>query len=287
MANLLTTIKRFLGNKNTVTILGVIAGVLVIYIGYNFRVKQAIKPVTVPYAKVEISSRTQITEDMIGYMEVSSSLVSNSPNLIQNASQIINNYAAYGVTIPANSLFYTSAIMTESEMPDSAFANIPDGYTIYSLSVDLHDTYGNSIYPGNYIDLYLKATDDSGKIIFGKLIESIEVLAVKDSQGNHVFETTVESRTPAELLFAVPDDMYLLLMKAGYVSGGVDILPVPRNASYSANPGETSVASDYIKNFILSKTATIPDNVVTNTTNNSNTNNDNTTNNNNNNNNND
>jgi hypothetical protein len=266
MGNFITTLKRFLSNKNTVTILGVVAGVLVLYIGYNWRVKQAIQPVTVPYAKVEISSRTQITEDMIGYMEVSSSVVSNSPNLIQNASQIINNYAAYGVTIPANSLFYTEAIMTKAEMPDSAFADIPDGYTIYPLDVNLQTTYGNSIYPGNYIDLYLKATDDSGKIIFGKLIESIEVLAVKDSQGNHVFETTVESRTPAVMLFAVPDDMYLLLKKAEYISGGVDILPVPRNASYSANPGETSVASDYIKNYILSKTATIPDNVITSTT---------------------
>ncbi len=281
MGNFLTTVKRFLGNKNTVTILGVIAGVLVIYIGYNWRVKQAISPITVPYAKQEITSRTQITEDMIGYMEVSSSVVNKSANMLTSAAQIINNYAAYGVTIPANSFFYSTAVMTEAEMPDSAFADIPDNYTIYSLSVDQHATYGNSIFPGNYIDLYLKATDDSGKIIFGKLIESIEVLAVKDSNGNHVFETTVESRTPAELLFAVPDDMYLLLMKAGYVNGGVDILPVPRNASYSANPGDTSVASDYIKNFILSKTATIPDNIVTNSTNETDTTTNNTTTNNN------
>ena len=271
MANFLETLKRFLSNKNTVTILGVIAGVLVLYIGYNWRVKQAIKPITVPYAKVEISSRTQITSDMIGYMEVSKSLIDKSPNLIQNVGQILNNYAAYGVTIPANSFFYTTSVMTEDSIPDSAFADIPDKYTIYSLSVNLHTTYGNSICPGNYIDLYLKATDDSGKIIFGKLIESIEVLAVKDSSGNHVFETTSESRTPSELLFAVPDEMYLLLMKAGYISGGVEIIPVPRNASYSENPGETLVSSDYIKNFVLSKTATIPDNIIiTNETNNNN-----------------
>ena len=271
MANFLTTVKRFLSNKNTVTILGVIAGVLVLYIGYNWRVEQAVKPVTVPYAKVEISSRTQITEDMIGYMEVSSSLIKKSPNLIQNANQVLYNYASYGVTIPANSFFYTNSVMTEDKIPDSAFADIPDGYTIYSLGVNLHTTYGNSICPGNYIDLYLKATDESGKIIFGKLIESIEVLDVKDSQGNHVFETTAESRTPSELLFAVPDDMYLLLMKAGYISGGVEIIPVPRNASYSENPGETLVSSDYIRNFVLSKTATIPDNIIINTTPNNNT----------------
>ena len=156
--------------------------------------------------------------------------------------------------------------MTEDKIPDSAFADIPDGYTIYSLGVNLHTTYGNSICPENYIDLYLKATDDSGKIIFGKLIESIEVLDVKDNSGNHVFETTAESRTPSELLFAVPDEMYLLLMKAGYISGGVEIIPVPINASYSENPGETLVSSEYIKNFILSKTAAIPDNVIQNTT---------------------
>jgi hypothetical protein len=267
MGNILTTIKRFLSNKNTVTIIGVIAGILVLYIGYNYRVKQATTPVTVPYAKQEISSRTLITSDMIGYMEVSSSVVKSSSNLITNASDLIDHYVAYGTTIPANSMFYKSQVLTSDELPDSAFANIPDGYTIYSLSVNLHTTYGNSIYPGNYIDLYFKGVDDTGKVMFGKFIESIEVLGVKDSSGNPVFETTVETRTPAELLFAVPDDMYLLLMKAGYITGSsIEIVPVPRNASYSANPGETFVSSDTIKDFILSKSAVIPQNTTSTTT---------------------
>lgn len=276
MGNILTTVKRFLGNKNTVTILGVLLGILVLYIGYNYRVKQATTPVRVPYAKEELSSRTLITSDMIGYMEVSSSVVKSSSNLITNANQLINNYVAFGTTIPANSMFYTSQILTSSEMPDSAFADIPDNYTIFTLGVNLHSTYGNSIYPGNYIDLYFKGVDETGKIMFGKLIESIEVLAVKDSQGNHVFETTVESRTPSELLFAVPNDMYDLLMKAGYITGSsIEIIPVPRNASYSADPGDTIVSSDYIRDFILSKSAVIPQNVTTitpNTDNNDNNN---------------
>ena len=58
--------------------------------------------------------------------------------------------------------------------------------------------------------------------------------------------------------------MFLLLRKADYItgSGTIEITPVPRNASYSANPGETVVASDYIRNFIISKTQTIPDNII-------------------------
>ncbi len=254
MGNVLTTVKRFLGNKNTVTILGVLLGILVLYVFYNYRVKQATTPVSVPYAKVDLSSRTLITEDMIGFMEVSSSVVKNSPNLITDRKALLDHYVAFGTTIPANSMFYTSQILDKNKMPDSAFANIPDGYTIYSLGVDLHSTYGNSIYPDNYIDLYFKAIDDTGVVMYGKLIESIKVLAVKDSQGNHVFETTVESRTPSELLFAVPDDMFDLLRRADYITGSsIEITPVPRNASYSANPGETLITSEQIKNFINAK----------------------------------
>ena len=254
MGNILTTVKRFLGNKNTVTILGVLLGILVLYVFYNYRVKQATTPVSVPYAKVDLSSRTLITEDMIGFMEVSSSVVRNSPNLITSRQELIDHYVAFGTTIPANSMFYSSQILEKNKMPDSAFANIPDGYTIYSLGVDLHSTYGNSIYPDNYIDLYFKAVDDTGVVMYGKLIESIRVLAVKDSQGNHVFETTVETRTPSELLFAVPDDMFDLLRRADYITGSsIEITPVPRNASYSASPGETLITSEQIKNFINAK----------------------------------
>ncbi len=263
MGNIGVALKRFLSNKNTVTIIGIVLGIVVLYIGYNMRVKQAINPVKVPYAKEEIASRTLITEDMIGFIDVPRSMVNATDNLLTNISLVVDKYARYGTTIPKNSLFYKEAVMTEEEKPDSAFANIPDDSTVYSLGVDLHTTYGNSIFPGNYIDLYFSAIDDTGKIIFGKFIESIEVLAVKDNQGNHVFETTVESRTPSELLFAVKNDMYDLLMKAKYITGrAIDIIPVPRNAAYTADPGDTSVSNEYIRDFILSKSAVIPDNIT-------------------------
>lgn len=267
MNSLVGTFKKFFGNKNTVSILGVVAGILVLYIGYNWRINQSISPIVVPYAKVELNERTQVTEKEIGYVKVSSNVIDSSPNVIKDSSLVVNNYVAMGTKIPAGSLFYESAIVEKKELPDSAFADIKDGYTIYSLNVNIHTTYGNQIYPGNYIDLYMKATDENGKIIFGKLIESIKVLAVKDSEGHHLFEETVETRTPSELLFAVPEDMYLLLMKAGYIGNDIEIVPVPRNTSYSAKPGETSVASDYMKNYILSKTAIIPEDTVVEETN--------------------
>ena len=59
--------------------------------------------------------------------------------------------------------------------------------------------------------------------------------------------------------------MFSLLKKAQYISGSsVEIIPVPRNASYSADPGETRVSSAYIRDFILSKSIALPEDSVTN-----------------------
>lgn len=260
MNNLLISIKKFLSNKNTVTIIGVLVGIAVLYFAYNWRVSEAIKIMKIPYAKQEIPARTLITEAMIDYIKVPQSMVTSNSNLISNSSGVIGKYVSYATTIPKNGLFYDELVMEANEMPDSAFADIPKNFTIYSLNVDLHKTYGNSIFPGNYIDLYFRATDDTtGKLIFGRMIKSIEVLAVKDSSGRHVFETTTEDRTPSELLFAVPDDFYLLLMKAQYINASVEILPVPRNAEYTANPEDTVVTSEYIQEFILNKTTYLPE----------------------------
>lgn len=247
MGNLLTGIKRFLSNKNTVTIICILVGVAVLYVGYNWRVNQATSPVKIPYAKQEITSRTKITADMIGYTEVPSSLVSSSKNIISNVGAIIDKYVSYGATIPENSFFYFTLVMDQSEMPDSTFADIPDGYTIFPLKVNMDTTYGNSIFPGNKIDLYVETKVD-GKVMFGRLIQSIEVLAVKDNQGQHVFESTTEARTPSVMLFAVPDDIFELLEKAEALN--LTIKPIPRNSSYTQNPGDTVVDKKEIEDYI-------------------------------------
>ena len=272
MGNLVNGIKKFLGNKNTVTILCVISGILVLYIGYSWRVNNALSPTSIPYAKTTLTSRHVITTDDIGYMEVSSEVLSKSANMIRNSNQLIGKEVMYGTTIPQNSFFYNETVVSPETQPDSATADIPAGYTLFNLSVDLHTTYGNSIFPGNYIDLWFKGIDDQNKLIYTTLIRSIKVLDVRDSEGQSVFETSVEKRIPSDLLFAVPDDMYSLLRKAQYLtSNSVEIIPVPRNKDYTANPGETEVASDYVRDFILSKTDVVPDEqIYTNSSNNNN-----------------
>ena len=254
MGNLINTIKKFISNKNTVTILGVIAGVIVLWAFYNYRVSEATTPVKVPYAKEIINATEQITEDNIGYTEVNSKLL-RTADIITNPADLINKYVTTGASIPAGGLFYKSQVVNKSELPNTIYDDIEDGYTVYGLAVNNHTTYGNSMYPGDKIDLYLKATDDNNRIMFGKFIESITILGVRDASGKDVFGST-NTGTPAELLFAVPNDMYELLMLSGYISG-VTIVPVPRNKKYSDIGGEVKTY-EFLKNFILAKSATIP-----------------------------
>lgn len=259
MGNIGETIKRFFTNRNTITILGVIIGVIVLWGFYNWRVKQATNPIQVPYAKQTITATTEISEDMIGYIEVNSKFLNNA-KIITNAGQLIGKYITTGTSIPEGGLFYQDQVVEKDSLPNTVFENIPAGYTIFSLSVDLHSTYANSIYPGTRIDIYMKAPDDSGKIMYGMLINSIEVLAVRDSNGSNVFDQSPPS-SPSELLFAVPDEMYKLLTRATYLSS-VELVPVPRNKTYTAEAGETRYGSNELKNYIESKTISIEDTIV-------------------------
>lgn len=253
--NFKAMIHNMLTNKNTLTILLVFAGIIGLYAVYNYRVTEAITPVKIPYAKKEITSRTQITTDMISYTEVPKSLVNNASNIVQNASSLVGKYVNYGSTIPQYSFFYSDYILNTSSNPESEFANIPDGYTVYSLTVDFDSTYGNSIYPGNSIDLYvkIKKSDDS-KIIFGRLIKGIKVMSVVDADGNNVFESSDATRKPKYMFFAVPNDLYSLLKKAEYINA--TIMPIPRNSSYSEESKTPEIDSTYIQNYILSKAVT-------------------------------
>ncbi len=254
MGNLLVPFKKFLSNKNTITILGVLVGVIVLYAGYNWRVQRSIQPVQVPYATSTLISGTKITEENIGYTSVPKDMISGMTNLVTDINRIRDMLVAYDSKIPTNGFFFSETLISEEEMPDSVFSKIQDGETIYRLEVDYDSTYANSIFPGNKIDLYMSTNveDDEGKLVFGRLIASIEVLAVKDADGKNVFADKDNPTEPKYLMFAVPEYLFLLLSKAEKL--GIEIQPVVRNESYSANPQATELASDELQALIINQT---------------------------------
>lgn len=263
MGNLVNTIKKFFTNKNTVTIVGVIVGVIVLWVFYNMRLNEAISPKKVPIATREILATEEITKDDIEEVEVNSGLLKKA-KIITNRNQLIGYYVNVGTSVPEGGLFYSSQVVEKKELPNSIFDEIPEGYTIYQLKVDINTTFANSIYPGDRIDLYLRTKDDTGKNVYGKFIESIEVLAVRDSAGQNVFDSS-SNRTANWLLFAVPSkrengmlSLYEYLMNIDELSG-MEILPVPRNKTYTEDAAETKISSEYLRSLLDARIAFIPD----------------------------
>lgn len=245
-------IKKFVGNKNVVTLLGFAACVATLVIGYQVRVRDAISPTRLPVAKETIPSRTLITDDMVGSVQIASTYTGEASNVIRSSRDVVGKYVSYKTTIPKGGLFYKDQLIESSEMPDAAFANIEDGQTIFSLEVDKDSTFDNSIRAGDYIDLYMSAQDynNGNLVIYGPLIKSIRVLAVKDSKGNNIVKNTLAYGEPSELLFAVDDEMFDLLSEIKWVKGNIELSPVIFNKNYTAAAGETEVPSEYLQAFI-------------------------------------
>ena len=253
MNNLKASMKKFLGNKNTVTILGVIICLVILYFGYNYRINSQVELVQVPYAKETIQPRTYITEDMIGYMNVPKSFLVGK--YYTNGRNLVGKYSNYNTIIAKGSIFYNDLVISKEDLPDSAFQNVPEGYTLINYPVTISSTYANSMAPGSYINVYYKSLNDDGEVMFGKFISNIEVLDVKDSSGRHVFENSEETRTPAYMLFAVPEETHLLLRKALYLNEyDVELLLIPNTATLTEND-KVTVSSLQIEEFINSKTA--------------------------------
>ena len=108
MGNLSNSFKKFLQNKNTVTVVGVILAIFVLYIAYTMRVKSSINPISVPYAADQIPAGTQITEGMISTRQVPPSMLEG--DVITNVGEIVDKYSAADVVIPKGSLFYKRAV---------------------------------------------------------------------------------------------------------------------------------------------------------------------------------
>ena len=243
MNNILAKIKNLFLNRNTVTILGVIAGVIALWFAYSITLDKAVKPQKVPVAAKDLTAGTIITKEDIEYVEVNSDVLKKA-SVVTSSSQLIGYYVTNNTSVVRGSMFYKSQVVTKDKLIERDLETVPEGYRLYWLKVDNASTYANSIYPGDKIDLWLK-TKNEGKYVYEEFITNIEVLSVKDSKGQNVFDVS-SGRTPAVLVFAVTDEMFSYLSKIGYLSG-MDLYPVPINKKNSDKDATTEITNDALR----------------------------------------
>lgn len=268
MGNLSSSLKKFLGNKNFVTIVCLGVCILILWLFYNMRISQKVALTEVPYANQTIQPRTAITSNMISKMSVPESFLVGS--YYRSAEDIVGKYSNYNTIIAEGSLFYIDLVVDKSSLPSATYLDVGEGETLISYGVNMESTYANSMMPDDYIKIYFKARGDDGTIMFGKFLDNIRILAMKDSSGRHVFENSSESRTPAYMLFSLPEDMHLLFRKALYLKGSysVELILVPITQELTDDEA-VSVSSKDIQDFINDKTEMVSvDEILSSTSNN-------------------
>lgn len=254
-------LNKFLKNKNTVTILGVLACLVILYAGYTMRINKKTALVDVYYANQTIQPKTKITEEMVSKTSVPEAFILGT--YYKDYKQIVGKYSNYNTMIAEGSLFYTDLLVDEENLPDAIFYDVNEGERVVNFPVDTALTYGNAMMPGNLVDIYVKMIDSNEKVVYGELLEKVEILGVKDSNGNNVFETTDEQRSPAYMYFSLPEAKYLLFSSLNYIKDyfsdyEIEVVLVPNTVDYKdSDATATEVTSDYLYKFIIDKISQI------------------------------
>ena len=258
-----------LKNKNAVTIIASVLIVIVLVVGYNFRVNNAVFMETVIYAKESIPPKTEITDGMIDKIRVPREALKG--NVFVSKDQIIDPtgktkyYTRVNTMIPQGSLIYAEQVSKEEHLPDSSLYLLGKDEMLNYITVDLLSSYSNSIKPGQYIDIYASLQYNQRNQV-ARLFKNIKVLAVKTSSGLNVFENPEEKRTPYAVYFGLPkeEDMFLKKIHTINSLGGgtlednnvsisqIVLTPIPTGAKDfdESEKLEVKITSDVLKDVV-------------------------------------
>ena len=276
MNNLAISLKKFFTNKNTVTIIGVIAILIILYFLYTNTINKAVEEVEVPVAARRIVPKTQVTNDDISYIKVARA--AEPEGVLKSESDIVGKYTGVGCTIPEGSMFYAGVLVDKKELPGNwltrlekdALGNLQIPYYFH---VDVTTTFGNSIQEDDYVDFYVKAFNEQNVLMFGKMLSNIKVLAVTDAEGKDVFNSQTDIGEPAFLNFGLSSELHDVLKKAEYLNGTeIELIVIPHGGSVKEENLEVNVSSEYLRDFIQNKTFELPKQEDANSNSNSNSN---------------
>lgn len=263
--NLAISLKKFFTNKNTVTIIGVVAILIILYFMYTKTIESQTDKKLVPVAAKEIPAETEITADMITNIQIASAAM---PQKVEkNVNNIKGKYTCQNSMIPEGSMFYSDALCSFDDLPGSWIKALqPDENGVmpipYSFPVNVASTYGNSIQPGDYVDFWAKTILENSTqkgangLIYSKVFENAKVLSVTDSSGKNVFQSKNSTGTPAYLNFGLSPDHYKFFRYMENVEEqAITIIVVPHGGTVETE-GSAVVSASQFRELVRGFTST-------------------------------
>lgn len=247
--------KKGIWKKRVATLIAVLLLIGSVMAYTRIKIGTAMKTITV--TKVDIPPRTEITKEMLTTITVPMQGVPS--NAIEKPEDMIGKWTVSGYGLCTNSFVYQDKIVSKDRLPDAGVLALQKNEVAFPLLVDLETSLGNSIIPNSCVDLYFRSlvkgkNQATSSAIYGKVATQVRVVAVKDSEADHVFDE--QGNTKAQLeeqaktdkhqlakiyIFAIPKEQNEFINKAKLLG---EIIPVAtgnkhRN-TYESKPSEVT-----------------------------------------------
>ncbi|MBP3891776.1 MAG: Flp pilus assembly protein CpaB [Solobacterium sp.] len=143
-------------------------------------VKKELNLQTTYVAARDIPPRTQIKESDLLPITIPSTYLFD--HAYRTQEDIVGKYTEIQGMIPAGSIFYKSMLFAEEAIPDLPSAQLREGQSAYTLSVDM-EKLGGPIVAGQRVDIYLAIDRKEEAPISDCLFENVRIVSIKDHKG--------------------------------------------------------------------------------------------------------
>jgi Flp pilus assembly protein CpaB len=120
------------------------------------------------------------------------------------------------------SFFYHEYVEEAQNVGDQPQLMLERGQGVASLAVDLLTSAGNTLWPGQYVDIVFTSKDKRKPIISDVIFRSVRVLAVKDRNGLDMSDSKSQ-KIPAVALLALNQQDIPLFLHA-QIFGDIDLI---------------------------------------------------------------
>lgn len=150
------------------------------YLGSQVYIDHQLDLVNVPIAAETLAVRTIIEESHITWIAMPRAYVPE--NIVVDAETLLGQLTRLDGRIEAGSFFTKTSLESPELVKDGANALLKEGQAVFTLSVDVRSTSGNTLLPHQRVDLYFSLQHQQSLIV-DKLIGNVRILAIKDKQG--------------------------------------------------------------------------------------------------------
>ena len=178
------------------------------YLGSQIYIDHQLDLIKVPIAAETLAVRTTLDESHIAWIAMPRAYVPDS--IIVDATELIGHWTRLDGRIEAGAFFTKTSLESPDTVKDGANALLKEGQAVYTLSVDVRSTAGNTLLPHQRVDLYF-SLQHLQTLIVDKLIGNVRILAIKDKQGLDVNDV---KDVPKYVLIAVDASLIPVLTKA-------------------------------------------------------------------------